>query len=175
MRKWLLMLGACVPVVSLVGCAAVVVEGAKGGLNSKVRADYVDAANAGDREAQFKVGKSYCCSLEDVENGYYNTQTATQYLCLAAKQGHGEAAFMLGDIHSGKRSQGASGIRKLGYAVAPENQIDNKLAYYWYSTAKQYQNADAIELLKKLPPQDISGYSKPENTACTMEEAYPNI
>lgn len=174
MKKWPCILGVCLPAVILSGCAAVVVEGAKGGLNSKVRSDYTSAANAGDPEAQFKVGKSYCCSLENVEGGYYNTQTATEYLCKAAKQGHGGAAFMLGEIHSGKRAQGASAIRKLGYAAVPENQVNKQLAYYWYSVAAQNQSEDAVEVLGKIPPQDISSYSNPNNTVCTMKEAYPN-
>lgn len=174
MKKWLCVLGACLPPLVLAGCAAVAIEGAKGGLNQKTRVDYTSAADAGDPEAQFKVGKSYCCSVEGVDKGYYNTQTATDYLCKAARQGHADAAFMLGEIHSGKRSQGASAIRKLGYAAVPENQVDKRLAYYWYTVAAQGQNADAVKVLEKLPAHDLTNFGKPNNTPCTVQEAYPN-
>ncbi len=173
MKKWLLVVGACIQAAALMGCAGAVIQGAKGGLNSKVRDDNLEAANAGDANAQYLVGKSYCCSVEGVDNGFYNTQTATQYLCMAARQGHGEAAFMLGEIHSGKRSHGGGVLRKVAYAVVSGNQVNAQLAYYWYNFAKESENSDAIKRLEKLPIQNVSGYSTPAETACTIEEAYP--
>ncbi len=57
----------------------------------ELRAQWRAAAEAGDVEAQFRLGESYCC-------GYgvgHDTARALYWMCRAGKQGHVEAQYEL--------------------------------------------------------------------------------
>lgn len=78
-------------------------------------------AQAGDKEAQYQLGKAYCC-------GYgvgYDTQTALAWLCKAGVQGHAGAQYELGRYY-GWRSD------SYFHTNTPEDRIH---AYMWYSLA----------------------------------------
>ena len=47
-------------------------------------------AQQGDADAQFRLGNSYCCGT-----GFYSTEEAIRWWCLAAAQGHELAAAKL--------------------------------------------------------------------------------
>src|SRR5579883_3354246 len=84
----------------LSGCVGAAAEGARTTADIAKRNNYMSRAEAGDPEAQFKVGESYCCNTGGV-SGAYDNQKATEWLCRAALQGYGPAQYRLGRIYSG--------------------------------------------------------------------------
>jgi len=85
------------------------------------RSGWLMRAQAGDKEAQYQLGKSYCCGY-----GPGKTEaTALQWFCKAALQGHPNAQYQLGRFY-GTRTD-------TSYATyIPQNRI---YAYMWYSLA----------------------------------------
>ncbi len=76
------------------GCVALLLGSAQASENYPVelRGEWLAAAEQGDAEAQFKLGKSYCC-------GYaagYDTSKALYWMCKAGKQGHIDAIYEMG-------------------------------------------------------------------------------
>lgn len=100
----------------LAGCAAPAVEGANMAKDEVVRQRHMDRAQAGDPEAQVRVGESYCCAPDGV-SALYDNQRATEWLCRAAAQGYGPADFKLGKIYSGDLIDGVRVVRRAGLAV----------------------------------------------------------
>ncbi len=58
----------------------------------ELRGEWLAAAKQGDAEAQFRLGKSYCCGY----GASYNTSKALYWMCRAGKQGHVEAIYEVG-------------------------------------------------------------------------------
>lgn len=50
-----------------------------------------DKAQAGNIEAQYQLGNSYCCG----DSGFWDTKQAVYWWCQAAKQGHADAQVRL--------------------------------------------------------------------------------
>lgn len=86
--------------VALAGCAAPILEGANITRDKVIINNNIDAANAGDAEAQYKVGNALCCSLDDDESGFYDTQKSVAWLCKSAAGGYAPAELKLGKIYS---------------------------------------------------------------------------
>lgn len=160
---------------AMCGCAALVFEGAALSHAQIVRQMYEDDAKNGDAEAQYLLGRSYCCSNDFDEEGFYNTRLATEYLCASAKQGHAAAAILLGDIHIGKRNNATSGLMRALQALSSnKSAIDNSVAIYWYNEAKKRGNKTAAEALKDFDNRIVPDFPISE-APCTIEEVYLDL
>ncbi|MBU1619590.1 MAG: hypothetical protein KJ556_08390 [Gammaproteobacteria bacterium] len=95
MKSAAMMLTALCVCILLGSCIGIATEGARATHSEIIRDQYLADALAGDAKAQYEVGKSYCCSPGGQSDGYYNSQKATGFFCLAAAQGYGPAALML--------------------------------------------------------------------------------
>ena len=51
------------------------------------RVQWQQKAKAGDAEAQYRLGKAYCCG----DQGFFDTEQAVIWWCKAARQGHSKA------------------------------------------------------------------------------------
>lgn len=78
-------------------------------------------ARAGDPEAQFQLGKAYCCG----DGPGKNSAIAMSWLCKAAKQEHAGAQYELGRYHA---------LRTDAYFSTSQPQA-RIYAYMWYSLA----------------------------------------
>ena len=144
----------CAAAATVAGCAAVVVEAAYG---AKAKATYennIDAANKGDKVAQFKVGEALCCEVNG-RDGAYDTRRSVEYLCKSAAQGYGPAMYKLGRIYNGDTVDGVRLMRRAAAAaMAPTNP---PIAYAWFTNAKAYGEKDAADAAqeewKEMTPQ----------------------
>ncbi|MEM7399849.1 MAG: hypothetical protein AAF354_13045 [Pseudomonadota bacterium] len=118
----------------LAGCGAVVVETATVGWDKAQVWTNMDAARAGDPEAQYAVGAALCCSGDSQTGTLYSTKDALRWLCAAAAQGNTEAMLKLGQIFEGDQVDGLRLMRRAMNAVTdtPQNLA---AAYYWYTAA----------------------------------------
>ena len=94
------------------------------------------AAEKGDPEAQYLLGRSYCCGHDPV----HNVTTALRWFCRAAKQDHVEAQFMLGREISSQ-------------TTAWRAVVENPLlvdAYVWYSVAASRGHQLAAQYAQSL-------------------------
>ena len=93
------------------------------------REQFLAQAQAGNADAQYALGMSYCCG-----NGPgLDTQQAVRWLCRAALQGHKDAAFALAQY----------------YAVRPKSKpfmaVDtHDYAYLWYTVANEHGHPLAL-------------------------------
>ena len=88
---------------------------------AELRGEWLSAAQAGNAQAQYAMGKSMCCGNGNV----YNESDAMAWFCQAAKQGHRDAQFEMGRQLEAitERRQ----VRKAG--------LWNRESYAWYSLA----------------------------------------
>lgn len=124
---------AAIALLALAGCVGAVAEGANITKDKVTVSNNIDAARAGNAEAQFKVGKSLCCSLNEGE-GFYNTPQSVGWLCRAAAQRHGPASLKLGEIYSGDTISGARVLRRVA-AAAAGSTTNMPVAYAWLRRA----------------------------------------
>lgn len=167
--KTLITLGC---IVALTGCAGAVVESARMNNDGLLRDKHMEAALADDSEAQYLVGKSYCCAPRNDAEGFYNNRKATEFLCQVARQNHAAAAFEIARIHSGDTIDGVRLLRRAATLMRGEGVDNRVIAYYWYSRAAQLNSAEAVEVLRKLEKQQISQFDSPLTTPCTIDEVY---
>lgn len=172
MRNAAIMLTAVSACILLSSCIGLATEGARATHSGIIRNQYLADALAGDAKAQYAVGKSYCCSPGGQSDGYYNTQKATEFLCLAAIQGYGPAALLLGKIHSGHRTEGVRLLKRAGVALAGDVNTDLTVATYWLTQAKLAGVNEAAELLEDFPKRDISHLHASQDVPCTMIQVY---
>lgn len=85
------------------------------------RAMLLSQAENGEAEAQYQLGRTYCCG----RGAGYDRVIAREWFCKAAMQGHGGAQYQLGRM-LGERMDSHSIPKKR------ENLIE---AYMWYSLA----------------------------------------
>lgn len=156
----------------LAGCVATVAEGVHVARDGAIRDRNMEAALAGDAEAQYRVGKAYCCAPRDDADAFYNNQRATEFLCAAARQDHAAAAYEVGEIHAGDRIDGIRLLRRAARAVRGERHEHTAIAYYWYSRAQRLGHADAPGRLRSLPQPEVSRFTDPATTPCTLNEVY---
>ncbi len=102
---------------------------------SELQASWLAAANDGNADAQYALGKSKCCGYSNV----YNDSDAMTWFCKAAIQGHREAQFEMG--------------RQLE-AMTEQDQrtwaaMWNRESYAWYSLAATQGHAMA-ELNRRM-------------------------
>lgn len=161
-------------IMLLTGCAGVMVESARITHAATVRDNNMQAARAGNAEAQYLVGKSFCCTPRNNVDAFYNNSKATEFLCLAARQNHAQAAFELGKIYSGDRIDGIRLLRRAVTAIQGDDFTNNQVAYYWFKQAQLNGLDEAADELKQLGDQDISRFTDPASTPCTLSEVTGN-
>lgn len=125
-------IAACVALLVLSGCGATI------GLDGTVRAyrlDWEEAAAEGDKDAQYKLGSSYCCGRGPT----YSTELAIAWLCRAAIQGHVKAQYELANIYA-NRIGSASSSRVVG-----TDSAELEKAYMWYTMAARYGHQQAFD------------------------------
>ncbi len=93
------------------------------------------AANGGDAEAQYRMGKAFCCGPRP----YYNTYDALRWFCKSAKQGQRDALFEVGKIYShvyDTKEQPDEG------SLIPN---DNLVSYVYFSKSAEHGNDVAVK------------------------------
>lgn len=125
----------------LAGCVGAAVEGANMTRDKVVVNDNIQAAQAGDAVAQYRVGEAMCCSLDEGE-AFYDTPQSVAWLCRSAAQGYGPASLMLGRIYAGDTVSGVRVLRRIANAVAGSS-TDLPVSYAWLRRAEAQGDADA--------------------------------
>lgn len=149
----------------LSACFAPLVEGARQGIDAAQRSSLEDLAAAGDAQAQYKLGKTYCCETGPQlqrSMSVYDNQKATTLLCRAAVQNYGPAQYQLALIYSGKESSGAL-IGHVGTCLSTP-QTASPTAWIWASLAADngVTRAAALRdsLSQKIVPFDYAAMSE---------------
>ena len=155
---------------ALTGCVGVAIEGVRMAAAASARSQNMDAALAGDAEAQYRVGMSYCCMPRNDAASFFDNRKATDFLCRAARQKHAAAAYELGKIHAGDTVTGLRLIRRAATWVAGDGVDDKVVAYYWFNRAADWGRTDARHAADQLGAQDISRFTSPATTPCTIDE-----
>ena len=125
------------------GCAAVAINTSTIAVKSAPRDELRPLAEAGDAQAKYELGKSYCCMGVG-----FSTQTATEWLCKAARQGHVDAQWELSRIYLGDVSRTpAPGQKLMKQFRAKKSQTH---AYVWLNLAGASGHEKAAEKLVKL-------------------------
>lgn len=127
--------------VLLAGCVGAATEGINIARDKRIVSSNIEAARAGDAEAQYKVGDALCCSVNE-GSGFYNTPQSVQWLCKAAAQNHGKAAMKLGEIYEGDVVSGVRVLRRVAQRVAGSS-TDPAVAYAWFRRAEALGVDDA--------------------------------
>lgn len=135
-------------IIALSGCVSAAIEGGHAVRSEVIIRENIDAANAGNAEAQYKVGNAYCCSVHE-GSGIYNTQTSVQWLCKSARQGYAPAMTKLGKIYSGDVIDGIRLARRVAQGAAGTS-THMPTAVTWLQLAKAQGDADAGELAQEL-------------------------
>lgn len=158
--------------IFLTGCVGVALESAQITKATAIRSEYMEAALAGNPDAQYKVGKSYCCAPRNDVDAFYNNRKATEFLCKAARQHHAKAAFALGKIYSGDTIEGIRLLRRAATAVRGDDLEKKVIAYYWFNQAAINGYSAAEEKMEILGVQDISQFTSPVTAPCTITEVF---
>ena len=136
----------------LAGCVAAGIHGTTYAVKSSDRSSLEPAAEAGNPEAQTKLGISYCC-----RGPGFSTQKATEWLCKAAHQDYAIAQYELGRIYSGDTSRTPAPGQKLTHlALAKKNE---PLSLMWFELAASNGHEKAAErtadLRKEMGDEDV--------------------
>ena len=133
----------------LAGCAGVALEGASIAKDKAVAEANMKEAYAGNAEAQYKVGSSLCCALDEGGPSFYNTEQAVVWLCRSAAQNYAPAAQRLGEIYAGDLVTGVRVMRRVAEKiVSPRSNL--AVSYAWLQKAKAMGNAEAGEQAAKV-------------------------
>lgn len=132
MKKYLLPL---LTIPLLAGCYERVLNAAKHTLPMMDRAQLIKQAETGDVEAQYELGKNYCCGV----GLYYDNAEALHWWCAAAKQGQADAMFEIGRMFENTRSIQGSAV-----------PTDPVRAYTYYLLAEARYQKDAAFFRKDL-------------------------
>lgn len=147
------------------GCVGVAVNSTTYAVKAAPRAELTPLAEAGNADAQYKLGKSYCCMGPG-----FDTQTATKWLCKAARQGNREAMLELGRIYLGEVSRTAAPAQKVIRAVAAKEA--KPIAYVWLARASNSGHEKAQERLNKLATRMTE---EDLRRADELGEKWPNV
>lgn len=150
MRRLLQLVPIVILTAILGGCYGAAIGGGTYAVKASKRSELLPAAKAGDAEAQYQLGVSWCCMGPG-----FDTQTATEWLCRAAANRHALAQYELGRIYAGDVSRTpAPGQKLVKLATARESPVH---AAYWFSLAAEQGIESAVdkrdELLEKLQPE----------------------
>jgi TPR repeat protein len=128
--------------ILLSGCVGAVSETANIAKDKIIISNNIKKAQAGDPEAQFKVGDSLCCSIGDSNKGFYDTKKSIEWLCRSADSQYGPAAFKIAQIYSGDTVSGVRVIRRIASKIAGKISVPS-VAYSWFRFAEKYGEKDA--------------------------------
>lgn len=137
-------------VVVLEGCAGAAISSSTYAIKSSRRDALIEPATRGDAQAQYQLGKLWCCMGPG-----FDTQTATEWLCRAALQRHPDALFELGRIYAGELSRTPAPGQKLMRMLTADSELAHALAFY--KMAAQAGNADAVAKVASLDAEVDSG------------------
>jgi len=116
------------------------------------------AANAGEAQAQYRVGKAYCCAPGNV-HGLYNNQKSTEWLCRAARQNFAPAQYKLAQMYADHEIDGPRVMRRVVLGVVGTDK-DLALSTMWFTVAAQQDYKDAAKhrdsLTAKLSDAEIA-------------------
>ncbi len=135
--------------LALAGCAGVAVEGASIARDKAEAEMNMAAAESGNAEAQYKVGKSMCCALDNDGPSFYNTQQSVAWLCRSAAQNYGPAALKLAEIYSGDIVSGPRMMRRVAAKVA-DPRTNLPVSYAWYQRAAALGEVDGGKAAAKI-------------------------
>ncbi|MCA8900351.1 MAG: sel1 repeat family protein [Hyphomonas sp.] len=107
------------------GCVAAGVGGATYAVKASQRGGLEADAQAGDPLAQYELGLSHCCMGPG-----FSTQTATEWLCRSAHQGHVPAQYELGRIYAGEVSRTPAPGQKVIRAVTAKSDPVTSLVWF---------------------------------------------
>lgn len=130
-------------------CAVPEITAKRVGYSKEEHQIWEDAAKAGNLDAQFELGWSYCCG----ERGLFDNRQAMKWMCSAAKQEHREAQFTVASLYDGTSYHlpfTEADVKKL-----PEN---NALALAWYIVSKDNGHKDAPkrrDMFKRLSFEEV--------------------
>ncbi len=130
-------------IIFLTGCVGAAMSASTLAVKSGPRQELQPLAESGDSAAQYELGKSYCCMGVG-----FDTQTATEWLCKAARQGNADAMYELGRIYQGDVSRTMAPGQKLMQAMNAKESRPH--AYLWLSLAASADHPDARARLAKL-------------------------
>ncbi len=108
----------------------------------ELRGEWLVAAKQGDAEAQFKLGKSYCCGY----GASYNTSKALYWMCRAGKQGHIDAIY---EVARQLEATTDTGLPFTGQHFILE-------AYVWYRQAVDLGGHSLADLYSKKLARSFS-------------------
>ena len=141
----------------LSGCIEKTVELARKGPDMLDRGRLIKMAEDGDVEAQYMLGKNYCCGL----GTFYDNGQALYWWCQAARQEQADAMYEIGRMFANTRG-----------TVGSEIPVDPARAYAYYTLAENRYQKDAgilrKELEKTLTPSQRA-------SANSMIQNWPNI
>ena len=143
---------AIVLALSLTGCFAPLVEGGRQTADYAKRDSLVPKATAGDAQAQYDLGRSYCCVVTGEASSsasVYDNNKATHWLCQSARQNYGPAQYKLARVYSGDLIEGVR-VMKRGAALFSTQKTDPALALMWARLAAGNNVEDAADLAKEL-------------------------
>ncbi len=118
---------------SLAGCFAPVVEGGRQAADYSKRGSLEPKAAAGDAQAQYDLGNTYCCVVTGQSTtaaSVYDNDKATYWLCKSAHQNYGPAQLKLARIYSGQLIEGVR-LMKRATALFAERKTAPALALMW--------------------------------------------
>lgn len=151
--------------VVLSGCVAAAVNTTAIAVKSAPRGELQPQAEAGDANAQYELGKSYCCMGPG-----FDTQRATEWFCKSARQGNADAMYELGRVYLGDVSRSPTPGQKLLRAISAKR--DHANAYLWLSRAAAADHPDAVakldELKNSINDDDLS-------EATNLDASWPNV
>lgn len=130
-------------VIVLSGCVGATMGASTLAMKAGPRDELQPLAEGGDSAAQYELGKSYCCMGVG-----FDTQTATEWLCKAARQGNADAMYELGRIYQGDISRTLAPGQKLMQAMNAKESRPH--AHLWLSLAASADHPDAQKRLAKL-------------------------
>ena len=113
----------------------------------ELRGGWLAAAQQGDAEAQFKLGRSYCCGY----GASYDTAKALYWMCKAGKQGYIDAIYEMG--------RQLEAVTDSGLPFTEQHFILE--AYVWYRQAVDLGGHPLAELYsRKLESSFSAGQMK---------------
>lgn len=158
---------------SVGGCVGAAVNASTLAVKGASRGELAKRAEAGDDVAQYELGVSYCCMGPG-----FDTQTATQWLCEAARQGNADAMFELGRIYLGDVSRSLAPGQKLMRQFTAKSSSPH--AYVWLSRSAELGHEHAAEKLASLTEgMDRDGISEAQrlnrlwpDVECTYDDVF---
>ncbi len=158
----------------LSGCAAAAIGGGTYAVKATQRDQHRLSAEAGDAEAQYRLGKSWCCMGPG-----FDTQKATEWLCKAATQGHELAFYELGRIYDGQVSRTPAPGQKLIRLATAKHSAPHALAFYGLAanlgnSDAQSKHADLVQKLEATEQDRARAISADFSSSCTYEEVFGN-